>query len=351
VPPANFGEILQKVWWRLDRALTKDDVYHSALIGLIESAKSGVGTVIDHHSSPNYCENSLDDVALAYAMLGMRGSTCFEVSDRNGEQAARQGIRENIRFAERLRPGGLLGPAFGLHASFTLSDGTLRECMEVNQSLHAPFHVHVAEDSRDRDAARRLCEVGILNEKSLAAHCVYVSDAERRMLGDRGVNVVHNPQSNCSNGVGAADIGALVDAGAQVGLGTDGYSPRIWDDFKTAGHVRKLLAKDPRAGNGEAHTMLFRNNREIVRRLWGWDVGRIAEGALADLIVVDYRPPTPIAEDNLMGHVQFGISNASVDSTMVNGSWVIRHGRCVRINEEEEMNSAAACAKALWTRI
>ena len=101
--PRNFPEILKKLWWRLDRALNLDDVYYSALVGLIDSAKCGVGTLVDHHFSPNACTGSLDRIEQAFREVGLRGVLCYETSDRNGSASAVEGIRENIRFSSATR--------------------------------------------------------------------------------------------------------------------------------------------------------------------------------------------------------------------------------------------------------
>ena len=349
-PPADFPAILKKLWWRLDRALNPRDVYHSALAGLIDSALSGTGTVIDHHSSPNAISGSLDLIAQAFRETGLRGATCYETSDRNGRAGAREGIRENVRFLESARPGGLAGGMFGLHAAFTLNDRTLAECVEANQSLGAGFHVHVSEHTCDRGAVRRLARAGALNEKSLAAHCIHITAPERALLASHGVSVVHNPQSNCNNAVGIANLPALAASGVRVGLGSDGYSPRMWEEFKTAFHLQKVRARDPRAGGLEAYAALFANNREIVRQVWGTRIGCIAPGARADLLIVDYFPPTPIDSSNLFGHLLFGVAHAPVESLMVDGRWVVREGRMVTVDARLIAERAAACAKALWER-
>jgi len=348
--PADFPSILKKLWWRLDRALNEDDVYSSALVGLVESAKCGVGTVLDHHSSPNACSGSLDLIEQAFRQVGLRGATCYEVSDRNGKRAAREAIRENVRFLESRRPGAPVGGMFGLHAAFTLSDATLRACLEANQSLHAGFHVHVAEDRCDRAAARRLAAFGILDEKSLAAHCVHITAAEREMLARRSVNIAHNPQSNCNNAVGIANLAALARASACVGLGSDGCTPRMWDEFKAAYHLQKVRARDPRVAAAEVYAAAFANNREIVRKIWGITIGAIEPGARADLLLLDYQPPTPIQPANLFGHLLYGIANAPVDSLMVDGRWVVREGRCLHVDEIDIAEQAARRAQALWDR-
>ncbi len=330
--PKNFPEILEKLWWRLDRALTPEGVYHSALIGLIDSAKNGVGTVIDHHSSPNACAGSLDLIAQAFHEVGLRGAVCYETSDRNGPRQATEGIRENIRFIESHR-NGLVSGAFGLHASFTLSDKTLRRSVEANQSLGAGFHIHVAEDRCDAGAVKRLRDLGILDERTLAAHCIHIDAADRKILARLGVNVVHNPQSNCNNAVGTADLPALFRQGVLTGLGSDGCSPRMWDEFKAAFHIQKLRARDPRVAYAEAYAAAFLNNRTIVKKVFGMDIGRIETGARADLILVDYFPPTPMDSTNLFGHLMYGVANAPIDSLIVDGLHVVKDRHCVNVDE------------------
>jgi len=355
--PKNFPEILKKFWWRLDRALNPDDIYYSALVGLIDAAKSGVGTLLDHHSSPNACAGSLDRIAEACREVGMRAALCYETSDRNGAAKALEGVRENIRFLECAKnwqtsaDDGMVSAAFGLHASFTLTDRTLRRCVEANQSLRAGFHVHIAEDRCDAAAVERLDRFGVLDERTLAAHCVHVTARDRATLARRQVNVIHNPQSNCNNAVGSAKLAELVRSGVLTGLGSDGYSPRLWEEFKTALHVAKLRTRDPRVGHAEAYAAAFLNNRAIVKKLWGLELGRIEPGAKADLILVDYFPPTPLTADNIFGHLLFGIANAPVDSLMVNGRWVVRHRECVTVDERAIAERAAAQARALWNRV
>ena len=353
-PPRDFPEILRKVWWRLDRALNEEDVYYSALVGLIDSAKCGVGTLIDHHSSPNACAGSLDRIEQAYREVGLRGALCYETSDRNGAGKAAEGVRENVRFIERVRSrggDGLVRASFGLHAAFTLGDRTLRRTVEANQALGAGFHLHVAEDRCDAGAVRRLRDAGVLDERTLAAHCLHVTAADIAVLSARAVNVVHNPQSNCNNAVGTARLPELMNSGVLVGLGSDGYTSRMWDEFRTAFHVQKLRARDPRVACAEAYAAAFLNNRTIVRKIWGMDIGRIETGARADLILVDYYPPAPLDGGNLFGHLLFGISNAPIHSLMVNGRYVVRDRRCVTLDERAVAERAAVQAQALWKRI
>lgn len=359
--PTNFTEILKKLWWRLDRALKPDDVYYSALVGLVDCAKNGVGTLVDHHSSPNACAGSLDQIERAFRDVGLRGVLCYETSDRDGPAKAQAALAENIRFIERIgRAGdGLIAASFGLHASFTLSDRTLRQAVEAEESLGAGFHIHVAEDRSDLEHARRrfkktvvarLRDLGVMTDRTLAAHCIHVTAGDIAALAKLGANVAHNPQSNCNNAVGIAKLIELMKAGVLVGLGSDGYSPRMWEEFKTAFHLQKVRTGDPRVGYAEAYAAALLNNRTIAKKLWGMEIGRIEAGARADLILVDYYPPTPLDAGNLFGHLLFGIANAPIDTLIVDGRVILKDKRCVTVDEAAVAERATRQAKALWER-
>jgi len=124
----------------------------------------------------------------------------------------------------------------------------------------------------------------------------------------------------------------------------------MWEEFKTAFHVQKLREGDPRVGYAEAYAAALLNNRTIARKIWGWEIGRIQSGARADLLLVDYFPPTPLDGNNLFGHILFGIANAPVDSLFVNGRYVLRNKECVTVSEREVAEKASLRARALWNR-
>ena len=177
-----------------------------------------------------------------------------------------------------------------------------------------------------------------------------MSAADIAALAKGQINVVHNPQSNCNNAVGMARLIAMMRQGVLVGLGSDGYTPRMWEEFKAAFHVQKLREGDPRVAYGEAYAAALLNNRTIARKIWGWEIGRIEPGARADLVLVDYYPPTPMDSGNLFGHFLFGIASAPVDSLIVNGRFVLRNKECVTVDDQEIAAKAAVQARALWDR-
>src|SRR5258706_7370487 len=149
--PRDFPEILRKLWWPLDKSLTLDDVRLSAKVCLVDAIKHGTTTLIDHHASPNAISGSLDAIADAVEQAGLRAVLCYEVTDRDGPEKARAGIAENVRFLKAAGSRKNLAATFGLHASLTLSDETLRACVRANAPFGGGFHIHVAEHEADEE--------------------------------------------------------------------------------------------------------------------------------------------------------------------------------------------------------
>ena len=368
-PAANFPEILEKLWWRLDRALWPDDVQLSALVGLVDAIRHGTTTLIDHHASQGRITASLDQIARAVEQAGVRACLCYEVTDRDGEEAARAGIAENARFIRqtqiRQREGDhRIGATFGLHASLTLSEATLRTCADLARQMGTGFHLHVAEDKADqRDSLRRsglrvverLQKAGVLGPQTIAAHCVHVDRIETEILLDSGTLVVHNPRSNMNNAVGTADLPWMLKIGIPVGLGNDGFSNNMFTEMAVAYLAHKQATGDPRTlPADQVVRMAWGNNARIARVFFpglGPQFGRLAKGAPADLILVDYDPPTPLTVDNLPWHIVFGIDGSGVDTTIVGGQVLMRHRKLLTLDEAGIMAQARELAGKLWKRI
>ncbi len=363
-PPTNFEQILQRLWWRLDKALRPDDLRVSALVPLIAGIRAGTTTVLDHHASPKAIAGSLDILADAVREAGVRAALCCEVSDRDGAAIARQGIAENIRFLERVNRerSPLLRGHFGLHAQFTLEDDTLRRSAEAARDLDAGIHIHCAEGFVDLATARqrhgcsaveRLARADALGPKAILAHCIHVGNDDLALIRDADAFVSHQPRSNMNNAVGTMDLRATRDAGVNLALGTDGMSNAMWDEMRTAHLIHSHSTADPRVGMADAFAMLFDGNRALAERVFGVKIGRIAKGHVADLILLDDHSPTPLTKDTLLGHVFFGFADAAVDSTMINGRWLMRNRR-LRLRGIDEAALAAEArtrAKRLWKRI
>jgi len=358
-PAANFLEILERLWWRLDYGLNEEDVYLSALVATVECIKKGTTTIVDHHASPSCRDGSLDILRRAVEEAGMRACLCYEVSDRN---LTGGGLDENRRFLESLkkRPSELVAGMVGLHASFTLGDETISRCVEVAQEYGVGCHIHVAEDKADRDdsikqygvpVVERLCRLGLAGKTSLLVHCIWIDEKEMDLIKETDALVVHNPESNMNNAVGVAKALAMMKKGILVGLGTDGMSSDMLSQMRCAYLLHRQDNRDPRVAFVEAPKMLLENNHEIVRRVMGMDLGTLAKGKLADLIIVDYDPPTPINEHNLSGHLIFGVAGAAVDTTICNGQILMENQQVRTFNVHDIMVRSREQAARLWNRL
>ena len=359
--PGNFSQILERLWWRLDKALTLDDVYWSAMVGMIACIRNGVTTIFDHHASPGAVPSSLFRIAKAAHQTGLRSCLCYEVSDRDGAEITSQGIEENRTFLQHCKDSSddRLRGLFGMHASFTLSDETLDQCGQVAADLGAGFHVHTAEAASDADeclrkhgkrVVERWSDRGILGSRTLAAHCVHVDDHEIELLRATGTNVIHNPQSNMGNAVGCAPVLEMMRRGVHVGLGTDGYTADMFESMKAANLLQKHHAGDPRVAWAEPPQMLFHENARIATECFGRPVGKLIPGALADIILVNYDPPTPMSAANLNGHIHFGFTGGAVETVLIGGQIVMDSRQLLAIDEQEVMAKSRAAAAEMWKR-
>ncbi|MGC9333444.1 MAG: putative aminohydrolase SsnA [Anaerolineae bacterium] len=368
-PASNFPEILEKLWWRLDKALWAEDVHYSALVCLVDAIRHGTTTLLDHHASQGEISGSLDQIAAAVDQAGNRACLCYEVTDRDGQAATQAGIQENVRFirvAQARQQAGdyRLGATFGLHASLTLSDETLRACTRAAEDLGVGFHVHVAEDKADvKDSLRRsglrvverLEKMGVLGPSTIAVHCVHVDRIETEMLLDSGTMVVHNSRSNMNNAVGTADLPWMLHIGIPVGLGNDGFSNNMFTEMNVAYLLHKQATGDPRTlPADQVLQMVWDHNARIAQVFFpglGSGFGRLTLGAPADVILVDYDPPTPLDAGNLPWHVIFGIDGTNVDTTIVGGRVLMRHRELLTLDEEAIMARARELATKLWQRV
>ena len=363
-PAANFPQILERLWWRLDRALTRDDIRYSTLVCLVDAIRHGTSTLIDHHASPNAIEGSLDIIGAAVREAGLRACLFYEVTDRDGPDVARAGIAENIRFARSLaaQDAAHLAATFGLHASLTLSDETLAACGAAAQSAGLGFHVHTAEDAADQEdslrrsgkrVVHRLGDAGILGPRTIAVHCVHVDAGEIDRLAETGTWVTHQPRSNMNNGVGVAPVEAMLNAGIKIGLGNDGFSNQMFAEMKAAYLVHKLARRDPRAMPGDrVMEIAYAYNARLAQVFWPDVVlGELSEGATADLVFLDYHATTPLTASNLPGHLLFGIEASMVTATVRAGRVLMRDRQLVTLDEEAITARSRELAQRLWSRL
>jgi putative selenium metabolism protein SsnA len=349
--PENFLQILREVWWKLDRALDEETIYYSAMAGALDAIMCGTTTLVDHHSSPRMIGGSLDIIKEALEETGLRGLLCYEVTDRGGRRERDRGLAENERFIRSNRRSRTIRGLVGAHAAFTLSEDSLRRCGELASHLKTGVHIHLAEDRCDAAAARedyrcgvvdRLSNHGILLKQSILAHCIHVPARDFTKLHLATSWLVHNPRSNMNNAVGRAPVHLFGDRAA---LGTDGFPADMFEEARTA-FLNSHDSEQP--GPDIQVPELLGGGQRMISELFGERFGSFEKGSAADLIVIDYDPPTPLSIGNLPGHFLFGMRSSMVESVMVRGKWVMKERETPNIDRHAISEKARLAARKLW---
>ena len=356
--PHTFYQVLDGMWWNIDRHLDLEGSRCSAWITALESIRNGVTTIFDHHASYGEIDGSLFAIGEVLEEIGLRSCLCYEVSERDGEEKCLQGIRENGAFARYCagREGDMLKAMFGGHALFTISDRTFEKMAEENNGLTG-YHIHVCEGGTDREDSwnrygmrpiDRLRKNGILGPKTILGHCICLTDDELQVIADTDTMCVTNPESNMGNAVGVAPVLKMFEKGILVGLGTDAYTHDMLESLKVELIIQRHHAGLPNVGWCEATGMLFENNARMAGRYFSRPLGVLREGAAADIAVFDYRPFTPFSEANADGHMIFGFQGHNCIHTIVNGRVLMKDREFVCCDEEQINRRVYDAACRLW---
>ncbi len=302
--PRNFAEILELVWWRLDRCLDLEMIRASALAAAMDCLRCGVTRIVDHHASPGAVGGSLGAIADAFDEVGLSHVLCYELSDRDGPQVAAEGLAETDRHLASGRPG-----LVGLHASFTVGDALLGQAVDLAARHGVGLHLHVAEDQVDQErcladhgcrVVERLHGAGVLDQPgTILAHCLHLTDPERRLVGDSPAWVVQNTESNQNNAVGefrSADLAA-----ERLLVGTDG----LHGDLLRSARAAYLAGQAEGLSPADAWQRLWNNQRYL-------EAHHPAAARRNDVVLLDAAAPTPLCAENLAAHAMFGLDARQV---------------------------------------
>ena len=365
VPPCeNFLDVLENLWWKLDNALTINDVRLSARWTIAQCVKNGVTTVFDHHASYSAISNSLNVIKEEMESAGIRGVLCFETSDRNGEEKSVEAINENVYFEESENVKKL----FGLHAAFTISDKTFEKVQQTAWE-NAGFHIHCAEGKIDVESAngeliKRLDKFSVLQPNSLLVHGIHLRDDELKTIAEKKSTLVHCPDSNMHNGVGNLALVNAVGLGVKVAAGTDGMYSNMLRAYKTAYELSRSLAGKPNVGFNETFQM-YKNTQNLQSTFFDDDnqqknppLSPFRKGGLADIAILDYRPHTSISIDpgirgagNLWGHMLYGAAENPVFGTIAGGEILFWDNKLKYIDEEKLSQDCRRASEELWEKL
>ena len=348
----NFPNILKNLWWKLDSLLDLEMIAASAQMAAIESIKSGVTYIVDHHSSPNCAKDSLKTISEILEKFSIRSLLCFETTDRNGKLLKEEGFSENSNYLKQhtsVNSKSLLG----LHASFTLDDDSLKQASQLVQENNWGVHVHLCEDLSDpliseqkysNRPVQRFTKYNLLNKKSIVAHGIHLNAEEFELIKNSGASLVFNIDSNMNNSVGLQKY-KLIPKEIPILVGTDGMHSNIARSFK------ELFLQIRHAGFtfDEAFAFIIKSyfaQLKFIKQYFS-DFTSLQIGDRADFIIWDYVPPTPINKNNFWGHYIYGILERQVTTVIQNGTILLKDGKLKNIDEQIIMEQIYSQGKKL----
>ncbi len=354
--PSNFVEILNEVWWKLDLALDEESTKVSFEAGLLECLRSGVTTVFDHHSSPNFTEGSLELLVDTAEIFGQNISVAFETTNRNSIEKFNTGLQENIDSFNRFKNNPYVHPLIGLHASFTLSDESLKIIYSKIKGIpKCGIHIHVSEDKADEKDAKskgyisvidRINKFKLINEHSFIIHGIHSSDEDMELLENANATLVHNPTSNANNSVGLLPNNHISKLNA--GLGTDGMRTNMIGEAQQGTLIRSSHFQGGKP-TIDYLELLFKNNPEITSRAFDRKIGHLSQGNQADLVIYNYHPRTTITNDNFVGHILFGLGTPN--DVIARGKYRIKNRKFIIASEQNIKANAQKQSSRLWNKM
>ena len=356
-PPSDFLQILQRVWWPVDEALTNDDAYATALAAGAESLTNGTTCYADTYSAPNAIEGSLDQIARASNEVGIRGVISFEATERRGADEGTRGLKENLRFIAKRDRGRAVG-MISLHASFTVSDDLISRAVEESSRHKVPLTIHVSEGPNDAyhnmekygiRSVERLHERGLLSARAVLAHCVHLNEREIELIAKSSASVAHNPMSNMLNAVGVASLVDMMDQGVNVSLGNDGYVFDMFENMRAGFLLQRVARRNPNRPSPQEVVEMCTVN---AARAYGLSsLGSIEVGKRADIIIV--RPTftaTPFS-GSIYGYIVNSLRGPDVRDAVVDGQVVMKNRELLTLDVREAEARVLKTMESLWQRL
>lgn len=354
--PHNFVEILEQMWWKMDAKIDNKTTYYSGICAGKEFIENGVTTIIDHHASGTDIIKSLTMLKKSLVDdLGLRALLCFETSDRYPVDKC---IKENISFMDKFKSDHVRG-LFGMHASMTLSDKTLKA---VARKLgDNPIHIHVAESEMDENDSfvkyhmsimERLDKFGLVNPNSLIVHGVSISDKELDIVHKNNAYMVVNTTSNMNNAVGIPNVRNYLEHNIKVLVGNDGLSSNMATEYLNVLYTTHLYNKTPLGlGLGEVLEMI-NSSYDYVSKMLGIKLGKIEKDYESDFLLVPYKPFTEMNSGNAFGHVFYGLyPSFRPNDVYASGKLLLKNRKIVSRKVNRLFDEANEVSKDLWRRI
>jgi 5-methylthioadenosine/S-adenosylhomocysteine deaminase len=323
--------------------LSAEFVRWGTRLGVLEMLLGGTTTFTDMY----YFEDVVAEVAKEAGMRGVLGETIigFPVADAKTPADA---LRFTEGYLQRFRNDPLVTPAVAPHAIFTNSDETLKAARALANKYRAPLVIHVSETKKENDdelakrhmtPVKALDSLGVFNGRTVAAHCVWVNEADMAILKMRGVGVSHNPSSNTKLASGVAPVVRMRNLGIAVGLGTDGAAGsnndlNLFEEMDLAVKLQNVTSLNPQALSAAAALEMATLGGARVLGLEK-EIGSLEAGKRADVIAVRLDRPNAVPLYNPVSQMVYALKAADVRDVMVNGKPVVRDARILTLDEKQ----------------
>jgi cytosine/adenosine deaminase-related metal-dependent hydrolase len=355
--PAGFWPFLRDFWWPMvEDALDQQMITAATELACLQMVEGGVTGFYDCLEAPGALPGALDVEAEVVRRWGLRGVLSFEATERAGEAVAERALAESAGFIDRCRvAGGLVHAMMCFHTTFTCSAAYIRRAVGLAQERNVSVHMHLSEGLYEPEwclghhGVRPVAyydQLGVLGPWTLASQCVQVDAAEIDLLASRGCRVSHMPMSNCEVGGGIAPAAEMIDKGIPLGLGTDGYVSDFLENMRWAFLVHKARLRDP--GVMPARAVWKAATSGGARAVGLEGVGVLAEGSVADLILVDLDLPTSPTTGNLLDQMLLWRDARHVTDVMVAGKWLKRNGEALGADAPAIRAHCREAAARLW---
>lgn len=342
-------EWLNQHIWPIEGKMTSSDILIGAKLGILEMMLGGTTTFVDMYPYE-------EAVAEAAEYAGIRAVVSPCAMDFRMSHFEEDWKAVNKRFSD----SSLVKIAVGPHAIYTCSDENMKRAVSLSRESGSIIHIHHSETADEDHIVREkyginpteyLLKAGVLERPTLAAHCVYMSDSDIEIFAKKSVSVAYNPQSNMKLSSGIAPISRMLSRGVNVAIGTDGAASNndldMWEELRTASLLQKVATKDPCVLPAYQVLRMATVNGARAIGMEG-KLGVIANGALADVIMIDINKPHMFPHTNLISELVYSCKASDVDTVIINGKIVVEDGKCISMNSDTICNEAQNHLELLW---
>jgi 5-methylthioadenosine/S-adenosylhomocysteine deaminase len=350
-------EWLEKKIWPIEENLTADDCYAGALLGSLEMIKSGTTCFADQYFY-------MEDVARAVEEAGPRAVLSRGIIELDDPEKRKRTIREGERLVKNCHgmANGRILTMFGPHAAYTCSTECLMQVKELARKYKVGIHTHIAETKEEvemmekkygKHPVEHLDGIDFLGPEVLAAHCVWLTKQEIRIIKSNGVKPVHNPVSNMKTASGVAPVPEMMKAGIPVALGTDGAASNnsldMFNEMKFAALLSKVHTLVPTVVPAQAVLEMATIKGGIALGLQR-DIGSLEVGKKADIVLVDLKKPHLSPLHNVISHLVYSAVGSDVDTVIVDGEVLMQGRKVLTLDEDKVLEDVQKVSDDLLAR-